>query len=204
MDARFNCPFCGKRIAIDRKWIGRKAQCPYCNSIYEFTEDIIGAGHNILANSSFANEHEYGFPKSNASNSPLPVGFWARVAGSLIDAIISIVIAVISGFALGMLFGSSIGNNADFVGQLIGICSSWLYSALMESSAIQATLGKLIVGAKVVDSNGDRLTFGRASGRHFAKYVSALILMVGYIMVAFDDRKRGLHDMIAGTYVVSR
>ena len=76
--------------------------------------------------------------------------------------------------------------------------------SLMEASDVQATLGKLVIGAKVVDANGEKLTFGRATGRYFAKYISTLLLLVGHVMVAFDERKRGLHDMIAGTCVVSR
>ena len=74
----------------------------------------------------------------------------------------------------------------------------------MEASGIQATLGKIVIGAKVVDANGEKLTFGKATGRHFAKFISTLLLFVGYIMVAFDERKRGLHDIMAGTYVISR
>ena len=69
---------------------------------------------------------------------------------------------------------------------------------------MQATLGKLAIGAKITDAEGKKISFGRATGRHFAKYLSTFLLCVGYIMVAFDDRKRGLHDMIAGTYVLSR
>ena len=55
-----------------------------------------------------------------------------------------------------------------------------------------------------INAEGKKISFGRATGRHFAKYLSAFLLCVGYILVAFDDRKRGLHDMIAGTYVISR
>ena len=75
---------------------------------------------------------------------------------------------------------------------------------MMEASDVQATLGKPVIGAKVVDAQGGKLTFGRATGRHFAKYISSILLCVGYVMVAFDERKRGLHDMIAGTFVVAR
>lgn len=77
----------------------------------------------------------------------------------------------------------------------------WLYEALMTSSSWQATVGKKILNLKVTDDAGNRLTFLHATGRHFAKYVSNLTLGIGYIMIAFTDRKRGLHDMIAGTLV---
>jgi len=81
------------------------------------------------------------------------------------------------------------------------VFGSWLYEAFMESSSYQATLGKMIFGMKVTDLNGNRISFGRATGRHFAKWLSAMILGIGYIMVGFTERKQGLHDLLAGTLV---
>jgi uncharacterized RDD family membrane protein YckC len=83
---------------------------------------------------------------------------------------------------------------------LIGLAAGWLYYALLESSARQATLGKRAVGIVVSDLNGRRVSFGRATGRFFGKTVSS-ILMAGYIMAAFTEKKQGLHDMMAGTVV---
>ena len=74
----------------------------------------------------------------------------------------------------------------------------------MESSSLQATLGKMIFGMKVTDLNGNRISFARATGRHFAKYLSSMILFIGYIMAGFTERKQALHDMIAGTLVIRR
>lgn len=84
------------------------------------------------------------------------------------------------------------------------IVVQWLYFALMESSANQATLGKMALGIKVTDMNGDRLTFLRATGRHFSKIISGMILMIGYIMAAFTEKRQALHDMIAGTLVLNK
>jgi uncharacterized RDD family membrane protein YckC len=50
--------------------------------------------------------------------------------------------------------------------------------------------------------NGARISFGNATGRYFGKILSGLILYVGYLMVAFTDKKQGLHDMMASTLVV--
>lgn len=74
----------------------------------------------------------------------------------------------------------------------------------MENSATQGTLGKLALGIKVTDLNGRRIGFGRATGRHFGKFISTLTLLIGYIMVAFTQKKQGLHDMMAGCLVVNR
>lgn len=79
---------------------------------------------------------------------------------------------------------------------------TWLYYALLESSAKQGTLGKVILGMKVVDYNNQRISFARATGRYFSKIISTIILMIGFIMIAFTSRKQGLHDMIARTLVI--
>ncbi len=98
-----------------------------------------------------------------------------------------------AGIGLGLLGGG--------ITIVLLIFGSWLYEAFMESSSYQATLGKMIFGMKVTDLNGNRISFGRATGRHFAKWLSGLILCIGYMMVGFTERKQGLHDMLAGTLV---
>ena len=77
----------------------------------------------------------------------------------------------------------------------------WLYYTLMESSAKQATLGKMACGLVVVDVHGRRISFGRATGRYFAKIISGLVCCIGYIVIGSDERKRGWHDSIAKTLV---
>jgi uncharacterized RDD family membrane protein YckC len=63
-------------------------------------------------------------------------------------------------------------------------------------------VGKMAMGLRVVTSDGQRLSFMNATGRYFAKFISTLIFCIGFIMIAFTDRKRGLHDIIAGTLVI--
>lgn len=85
---------------------------------------------------------------------------------------------------------------------LFAIGLAWLYYALMESSVKQGTIGKMALRMKVTDLNGDRISFGRASGRFFGKIVSSLIFMIGYIMQAFTEKSQALHDIMAGTLVL--
>lgn len=85
----------------------------------------------------------------------------------------------------------------------LNMIAEWLYYALMESSNKQATLGKMIVGIKVTDLSGNKITFGRATGRHFGKILSSLILSIGYLMAAFTEKKQALHDLIANCLVVN-
>jgi uncharacterized RDD family membrane protein YckC len=79
---------------------------------------------------------------------------------------------------------------------------SWIYYASLESSAWQATLGKKILGLKVTDLAGNRISFARASGRFFGKIVSGMILGIGFLMAGFTERKQALHDILAGCLVL--
>jgi len=80
----------------------------------------------------------------------------------------------------------------------------WAYYALMESSPAQATVGKIALGIYVTDVEGDPIDFRRASIRFWAKVISTLTLMLGWLMTAFTPRKRALHDILAGTLVLRR
>jgi len=139
-------------------------------------------------------------------------GFWIRVVAFIIDAIIVRAVAwpvsmilglgglagMMGGFPLGVLGLHLFGSGVVLMLVLFG---SWLYEAFMLSSPYQATLGKMIFGMKVTDLYGNRISFARATGRHFAKWLSGMLLGIGYIMVGFTERKQGLHDMLAGTLV---
>lgn len=135
-------------------------------------------------------------------------GFWRRFAAMILDGIIINMVVYGGAFALGMLIaaGGASDSTVDTLSGLIVLASfvgNWLYFALMESSSMQATLGKKALGIVVTDVNGQRIGFGRATGRYFAKIISSIIFLIGYIMAAFTAKKQALHDMIAGTLVVS-
>jgi uncharacterized RDD family membrane protein YckC len=134
-------------------------------------------------------------------------GFWRRFAASFIDGILLGIVGGVLGFVAGI---AMVSNGVDptqpgpqlllnLVSLVIGIC----YYAGMESSSSQATLGKMALGIKVTDLNGRRISVGQAVGRYLGKILSALILLIGFIMAAFTERKQALHDMMAGTLVVT-
>lgn len=77
-----------------------------------------------------------------------------------------------------------------------------LYYALLESSKHQASLGKMMLGIIVTDTNGERLDFTKAMIRQLGKIISGVMFCIGYIMAAFTEKKQALHDIIANTYVV--
>ena len=87
---------------------------------------------------------------------------------------------------------------------LVAVGLGWLYAAGLESSAWQATVGKKWMGIKVTDVYGERLGFLQATGRHGAKYLSALPCFLGFIMAFFSSRGLSLHDRLARTRVVRR
>ena len=133
-------------------------------------------------------------------------GFWKRFAAAIIDGCILMVAGFIIGGFIGFVYGFTTGTSAGTgaLGNIVGVIMGWLYFSLMESSSKQGTLGKMALGIKVTDLTGNAISFGRATGRHFSKIISTIILLVGYLMVAFTAKKQGLHDMIAGCLVVNR
>lgn len=138
-------------------------------------------------------------------------GFWIRFVAAIIDGIIVQVVVLPLSFLAGGVVGfagamggaprSGIPILGGIIGFVIGIAGTWLYEALMLSSTRQATLGKMIFGMKVTDLSGNRLSFAHATGRYFAKWLSAFTLLIGYIIAGFTERKQALHDMVAGTLV---
>jgi uncharacterized RDD family membrane protein YckC len=86
----------------------------------------------------------------------------------------------------------------------VGFVIQLVYYAYFESSDKQATFGKQALGLVVTDTNGDRITFGKAAIRFLGKIVSSVILLIGYLMQPFTEKKQALHDMIAGTLVFKK
>jgi len=163
---------------------------------------------------------QYGGYQSYAATTPVYQrrlaygGFWIRVGAYIIDCLVlavpnMIINGVIQfGFGVGQPQPGSPPDPAQLVSLMmlsfIPFFLDWLYYALMESSAKQATLGKMACGLMVIDENGGRISFARATGRYFAKLLSGLACCIGYIMVGVDEHKRGWHDSLAKTFVVTK
>ncbi len=116
----------------------------------------------------------------------------------------------IGGGLVGGFLGASgadmdtIAMAGSMIGHITGIVLNWLYYTLLESSSRQATLGKMALGIVVTDLEGNRISFARANGRYWGKLVSAIILLIGFIMAGFTRKKQALHDIMAGTLVVKK
>ena len=133
-------------------------------------------------------------------------GFWIRFGAKFIDGIILWVVNFATTMATTFLIAS---NSSPQMGVVAAIMNIFIqvgvgiaYNVYFLSGKYQATPGKMACGLKVVTADGDKISAGRAVGRYFAEMLSGMILMIGYIMAAFDDEKRALHDRICNTRVV--
>lgn len=140
-------------------------------------------------------------------------GFWKRFLAYLIDYAATFFLVILFIFIWAILEILLYAYNIDqktrelllgFLGVPLYLSLTWLYYAFFESSKLKATLGKLALGIVVVDVNNNRISFLRASARHWSKVLSVLIFFVGFLMAGFTKDKRALHDIISGTYVKNK
>jgi uncharacterized RDD family membrane protein YckC len=127
---------------------------------------------------------------------PRYAGFWIRLLAYIIDAIILGALTFPLARVLSMM---GIGEQSSNV---MSIAISWMYFAVFESSGWMASPGKKALGLIVTDEQGGQLSVGRATRRYFAKILSALLLGIGFVMIAFTARKQGLHDKMFHTLVL--
>lgn len=132
-------------------------------------------------------------------------GFWRRLAAALVDGIVLFFPQAITRVVLNLPLLAT-GESSDAVAELLVSVGTlvlyWLYSSLLESSARQATLGQQLLGLRVMDLEGRRISFARASARYFGQILSALICGVGYLFNLWTSRRQTLHDLIAGCVLV--
>lgn len=143
-----------------------------------------------------------------------PAGFWIRATAYFIDGIILGAI----GFVLYLLLllaavfiGLTLGDQSEFAVMILvflyflGVIGAQAsYFIIMNASKHQGTLGKMAVGIKVVDLNGNRITAKKSALRYLGYLLSWMTLYVGFILAAFTENKQALHDMIANTLVVQK
>ena len=178
------CPTCGKSVGSQHRF------CSHCGA--EIDAGAVGAFRTAAA--------QPAPPVTEMNGVPLDVyaGFWRRTIAILVD-IVCIILAIVA-LALGVAsVGKISSEDARALGQLLGWFGGLLY---FESSALQATPGKLLLGIKVTDLEGNRIGFWHSIGRNVSRVFSALPIYIGYLAVVFSKRKQAFHDMIARTLVV--
>lgn len=133
------------------------------------------------------------------------VGFWPRVGATLIDTIL---LGVIAGPILTAIYGKSYWTSESIFAGPMDFLLSWVFPAvavIIFWVAKQATPGKMAISAIIVDAKtGNTPSTGQLIGRYFAYYLSLIPLGLGIFWVAFDKRKQGWHDKVAGTVVIRK
>lgn len=163
-------------------------------------------------------------PRTNAASLEDYAGFWRRVVAYILDGIVLYIPSMLieklfhGDAAKAVLEKAALSAAGDpqlllaaqhqyyatmWPAMVLGLAIAWIYFAVCESSAWQGTLGKLAIGIRVTDMEGRRISLQRALLRYPAKFLSAFILCIGFLMVAWTQRKQGLHDMIVGTLVLN-
>lgn len=134
-------------------------------------------------------------PASAAATQVRYAGFWMRFVAMLLDSLILVAVSTVLLFFLPIdpLSGADLG---------LSYLIFFVYYTALHGSSWQATIGKKVLGMRVMRSNGDRISYLRALARTFGYIPSTLILLIGYIMAAFTDQKKSLHDIICDTRVV--
>lgn len=131
------------------------------------------------------------------------VGFWPRVGASLIDTVLLLIIVMP---IMHTVYGSAYWAGESFILGPADFLVSYVFPAIAVVSfwiARQATPGKMAIGARILDSSsGKAASPGQLIGRYLGYYVAILPVFVGIVWVAFDDKKQGWHDKLAGTVVV--
>ena len=187
------CPKCGLDVPSDAE------SCPSCGQslgdLREERGDAKPAGN------------------LSAQKPAVYAGFWFRAAAYFLDvSTLSFVLAVavlrpiLANNHVGPTFQDAwkfyTGDSPQATALVLLMqLASWLYFAAFESSAWQATPGKKVLGLRVTDLQGKRLSFIRASGRYFGKIISWLLFGIGFAMAGFTEKKQALHDMLAGCLV---
>jgi len=130
-----------------------------------------------------------------------------RLVALAIDQLLCFLTIVVPGLAFLMVVGSTTQTQIQqYVGVLvlIWLVATWLYFALMESSVRQATVGKRTMGLIVTDLSGRRISFGKATCRFLGRFFAWFPAGFGYLTLIFSEKRQGIHDMLAGTLVVTK
>ncbi|HUB92197.1 MAG TPA: RDD family protein [Dyella sp.] len=162
-------------------------------------------------------------PQTSSATAFDYAGFWQRFGAWVIDLIILMIPSMLVTYALGGLEAykhllDQIQSGADMAmavrdyakategASVASLAITFLYYMFFEASKLQATPGKLALRLRVTDAQGQRITLGRSAARNIVRLLGAvfgLIPIVCYLAIAWTQRKQGLHDLWAGTFVLN-
>jgi uncharacterized RDD family membrane protein YckC len=132
-------------------------------------------------------------------------GFWRRALAFLLDIfVVSSVYTLLLHMNLVPELPAEISFTELSPAHKIIMVMMLIYYVAMEASPVQATLGKRALELAVTDVQGSRISVLRALGRNIGKFLSQVILLLGFVMAGFTPRKQALHDLLAGCLVIRR
>ena len=198
-----SCPACGLMQA-------KSDQCKGCGVIYTKLQAQREENGQVSKVADPLHDNFAELRRNATAPTPLSqpkAGFWIRVVASLLDsfllAAVQFVLSLLIGLIISMLGIAVEGDPAvNMVIWLFGASISIAYAVFFTGYCGQ-TPGKMALRIKVIRTDGSHVTYGRAALREvLGKFISGILLGIGYLMVAFDNQKQGLHDKIADTYVI--
>ncbi len=207
---QMTCPHCGFSKQIDDLKLPAnitKVNCPKCQQSFPFSRKVQDKAveAEIPAPEPPHDQVQATAPPRTDIDALPKAGFWMRVVATFIDAFIVFILQFLLGTLLAVVGvasqSGSAGDLATLV-ELFGFAVSCAYYVFFTGYCGQ-TPGKMVLRIKVIRCDGSSLSYGRAAFREIpAKFISGIIFGIGYLMVAFDDQKQGLHDRMADTYVI--
>lgn len=201
------CEQCGKRISETAKF------CPYCGNAVAIA-DSVQSQQSVKQEISTPPSLETKQESTPASPETRPeqkyVGFWARFAANFLDGIL--ISIFVSPASIRIIYLLSKGKiRSDWISESACVALAF-YSVLYILSQVillvlwckkQASIGKMAISVKIVDAKtGKAPTKKQLIGRYFAYVLSTLPLGLGFLWIAFDSKKQGWHDKLAGTAVI--
>jgi uncharacterized RDD family membrane protein YckC len=182
-----------------------QAVCAECGGIFNVQEMIPYGGVHVCAGCKPVFMQKLAEGARVSTGALNYAGFWIRVGAKILDTIVVGIVFI----PLIFYFAIKAGPSPQFSAyQVLQLLFQLLYMAANIGYQIfflgkyGATPGKMACGLRVVTAEGGNFGYARATGRAFAEMLSAMICDIGYLIVAFDDQKRGLHDYICSTRVV--
>ncbi len=209
---QLSCPHCGFSKQIDPAQLpatATRANCPRCKQSFALSQqkaEPAPAAPQVSA----AQQRPPGAVRHSQTevDAQPKAGFWIRLVATLIDGFLVFLLQVILGMLLAFTGFVTTGGSEGEVSalmllvQLFTYVISFAYYVFFTGYCGQ-TPGKMAVRVKVIRRDGAPISYLRAAFREVpCKFVSAIILGIGYLMVAFDEQKQGLHDRMADTYVI--
>jgi len=204
------CPKCHVELDVPNTISdGTEIKCGECGNVLLFENKILTSKLPDLFNDQ--NQQNKGIkPKTkhetvvDTNENIKYAGFWVRFLAWFVDMLILLGLNSL----IFRLLNIHIPDNAISFGTFylfswpLAMLWCWLYSSIYQSSIMQATPGKALFRLKVTDYNYERISFRKAIGRYFSKYLSGLLFGIGYIRIGFSKTKQGWHDHLAKTYVI--